>query len=266
MKPGRTGQATNVEGITPPDRAARRRVAVVTGGGRGIGAAISRRLAADGFAVAVNYSSSARDAQQLAEEINATGGRATAIRADVADAAQATELITATTAALGAPTVLVNNAGMNLAGSARKQSPRDWDRVIGVNLSGAFYCTHAALPEMYEIGWGRIVFVSSPSGGRRPAPGMSAYAAAKAGLVGMTRTMALEVARRGITVNTVMPGFVDTDIIASGGPGAARDLAASWPRIPAESVAATVAFLVSEEGGHISGEEVGVWLGGPVGI
>lgn len=128
------------------------RVAVVTGGGRGIGAAISRRLAADGFAVAVNYSSSAADAQDVVDKIVAGGGRAAAIRADVSDSAQAEELIAATTAELGAPTVLVNNAGMNLAGAARKQSPTDWDRVIGVNLSGAFYCTHAALPAMYDSG------------------------------------------------------------------------------------------------------------------
>jgi 3-oxoacyl-[acyl-carrier protein] reductase len=242
------------------------RVAVVTGGGRGIGAAISRRLASDGFAVAVNYSSSPSDAQQVVDGITADGGSAVAIRADVSDPGQAANLIDTTTTELGAPTVLVNNAGMNIAGAARKQSPGDWDRVIGVNLSGAFYCAHAALPSMYENGWGRVIFVSSPSGGRRPSPGMSAYSAAKAGLVGMTRSMALEVARRGITVNTVMPGFVETDIISSGGANAAESLAAHWPRIPAESIASTISFLVSEEGGHVSGEEVGVWLGGPVGV
>lgn len=242
------------------------RVAVVTGGGRGIGAAIAHRLAADGFAVAVNYSSSEGAARQVAEEITASGGRATAIRADVSDPTQAAHLIEQATAEFGAPTVLVNNAGMNLFGSARQLSPRDWDRVIGVNLSGAFYCTHAALPAMYEKGWGRVIFVSSPSGGRRPSPGMSAYAAAKAGLAGMTRAMAQELARRGVTVNAVMPGFVETDIIASGGSDAARTLAEHWPRIPAESVAATVSFLVSDAGQHVSGEEVGVWLGGPVGI
>ncbi|WP_109529526.1 MULTISPECIES: SDR family oxidoreductase [Nocardia] len=242
------------------------KVAVVTGGGRGIGAAISRRLARDGFAVAVNYSSSETDAKQVVDRIIDGGGRAIAIRADISDAAQAEELIATTTSTLGAPAVLVNNAGMNLAGAARKQSPRDWDRVIGVNLSGAFYCAHAALPAMYENGWGRVVFLSSPTGGRRPSAGMSAYSAAKAGLVAMTRTMALEVARRGITVNAVMPGFVETDIIASGGAGAVEALAAHWPRIPADSIAATVSFLVGAEGAHVSGEEVGVWLGGPVGV
>lgn len=193
------------------------KVALVTGGGRGIGAAISRRLAADGFAVAVNYSRSARDAEEVVAKIVADGGRAVAIRADISQAAEAERLIADTTVQLGAPTVVVNNAGMNKAGAARKQSPEDFDEVIAVNLNGAFYCTHFALPEMYESGWGRVIFVNSPSGGRRPSPGMSAYSAAKAGLVGMAKSMALEVARRGITVNCVMPGFVATDIVASGG-------------------------------------------------
>lgn len=242
------------------------RVAVVTGGGRGIGAAIARRLAADGMAVVVNYSASEEPARHVVREITAAGGTAAAIRADVSHADSASGLIEQSTAEFGAPTVLINNAGMNLFGSARQLSPQNWDRVIGVNLSGAFYCTHAALPAMYEKGWGRVVFVSSPSGGRRPSPGMSAYAAAKAGLTGMTRVMAQELARRGVTVNAVMPGFVETDIIASGGSDAARTLADHWPRIPAESIADTVSFLVSDAGRHVSGEEIGVWLGGPVGI
>lgn len=242
------------------------RVAVVTGGGRGIGAAIARRLAADGMAVVVNYSASEDPARRVVGEITDAGGRAAAIRADVSHADRAADLIEQVTAEFGAPTVLINNAGMNLFGSARQLSPQHWDRVIGVNLSGAFYCTHAALPAMYEKGWGRVVFVSSPSGGRHPSPGMSAYAAAKAGLAGMARVMAQELARRGVTVNAVMPGFVETDIIASGGTDAARTLAEHWPRIPAESIADTVSFLVSDAGQHVSGEEIGVWLGGPVGI
>lgn len=242
------------------------RVAVVTGGGRGIGAAICERLAAEGMAVAVNYSRSAQDADGVVAKIVAAGGVAASIRADISDPEQAAQLISQTTAQLGAPTVLVNNAGMNLAGSARKQSPADWDRVIGVNLSGSFYCTHAALPAMYEQNWGRVIFLGSASGGRRPSPGMSAYSAAKAGLVGMTRTLAQEVARRGITVNTVIPGFVETDIIASGGGNAVETLASQWPKIPAESIASTIAFLVSEDGRHVSGEEIGVWKGGPVGF
>ncbi len=242
------------------------RVAIVTGAGRGIGAAIAQRLAADGFAVAVNYSRSADAAGRIVEKIVADGGTAVAIRADVSDEAQAEHLITATTAELGPPLVLVNNAGMNRAGAVRKQDPADWDAVIGVNLSGPFYCAHHALPAMYEAGWGRIIFVTSPSGGRRPSPGMSAYSAAKAGLVGMTRTLAQETARRGITVNAVMPGFVETDIVSSGGDDAVATLERSWPRIPAESIASTVSFLTSDAGADVSGEEIGVWRGGPVGV
>nr|WP_235189623.1 SDR family NAD(P)-dependent oxidoreductase [Williamsia sp. D3] len=151
-------------------------MAVVTGGSRGIGAAISRRLAADGFAVAVNYSSSAPQAHEVVESIVDRGGRATAIKADVSDAAAAAELISEATRTLGPPVVLVNNAGINVTRLARSMSPADWDRVIAVNLSGAFYCTHAALPAMYDRGWGRMVFVSSPAAERRPSPGTGAYA------------------------------------------------------------------------------------------
>jgi 3-oxoacyl-[acyl-carrier protein] reductase len=242
------------------------KVALVTGGGRGIGAAISSRLAADGFAVAVNYSRSARDAEEVVAKIVADGGRAVAIRADISQAAEAERLIADTTVQLGAPTVVVNNAGMNKAGAARKQSPEDFDEVIAVNLNGAFYCTHFALPAMYESGWGRIIFVDSPSGGRRPSPGMSAYSAAKAGLVGMAKSMALEVARRGITVNCVMPGFVATDIVASGGEAGVEALTKHWPSIPPESIASTISFLVSDNAADVSGEEIGVWRGGPVGV
>ncbi|PBC51985.1 3-oxoacyl-ACP reductase [Rhodococcus sp. ACS1] len=242
------------------------RVALVTGGGRGIGAAISARLAADGFAVAVNYSRSAREADDVVAKIIADGGRAVAIQADISKAADAERLIAETTARLGAPTVVINNAGMNKAGSARKQAPEEFDEVVSVNLNGAFYCTHFALPAMYEAGWGRVVFVNSPSGGRRPSPGMSAYAAAKAGLIGMTKSMALEVARRGITVNAVMPGFVATDIVSSGGDAGVEALTKHWPSIPPESIASTVSFLVSDNAADVSGEEIGVWRGGPVGV
>ena len=166
-------------------------MAVVTGGSRGIGAAISRRLAADGFAVAVNYSSSAPQAHEVVDSIVYRGGRATAIKADVSDAAAAAELISEATRSLGPPVVLVNNAGTNVTRSVRSMSPSDWDRVIAVNLSGAFYCTHAALPAMYDSGWGRVIFVSSPAAERRPSPGVGAYAAAKAGMEGLMRAVAL---------------------------------------------------------------------------
>lgn len=240
------------------------KVAVVTGGGRGIGASISRTLAADGFAVVVNYSRSVDDAERVVGQIEADGGRAVAIQADVSDAGQAEALMVLTRERLGPVSVLVNNAGLNINASARRQTPADWDRVIGVNLSGAFYCTHAALPDMYDAGWGRVIFLGSPSGGREVMPTMSAYAAAKAGLVTAAEAMAKEVARRGITVNTVVPGFVVTDMITSAGDRAADVMRETWPEVPADAIADAVSFLVSDRAAFVSGEELGVWLGGPV--
>ncbi|GAB2858004.1 3-oxoacyl-[acyl-carrier-protein] reductase [Actinocorallia aurea] len=239
-------------------------VAVVTGGGRGIGAAISRRLAGDGYAVAVNYARGRDAAEAVVAEIEAAGGKAVAIGADVAVPEEAAALIAEATELLGTPTVLVNNAGVNHSGSARRQPPEEWDRVLAVNLHGAYYCTHAALPGMYGEGRGRVVFLGSPSGGRDIVPTMSAYAAAKAGLVAMAKVIAKETARRGITVNTVVPGFVETEMTRSAGDKALGNLKATWPPIPAEAVAKTVSFLVSDEAAHVSGEEIGVWLGGPV--
>lgn len=240
------------------------RVAVVTGGGRGIGAAVARTLGAEGFAVAVNYSRSGDDAERVAKEIEAAGGRAVAIQADISVAAEAAALIERTRAELGPVAVLVNNAGLNINASARRQTPEEWDRVIGVNLNGAFYCTHAALPDMYDAGWGRVVFLGSPSGGRHIMPTMSAYAAAKAALVAVAEVMAKEVARRGITVNTIVPGFVHTDMIGSAGDRAAEVMRATWPEVPAQAIADAVSFLVSEKAAFVSGEQLGVWLGGPV--
>jgi 3-oxoacyl-[acyl-carrier protein] reductase len=240
------------------------RVAVVTGGGRGIGAAICQRLAADGFAVGVNYSQSRPEAEAVVKAITADGGRAVALQADVSDSDEAAGLISAAQDLLGTPTVLVNNAGLNISGSVRKLSPAQWDRVIGVNLSGAFYCTHAALPGMYEAGWGRVVLFGSPAGGRGLMPAMASYAAAKAGLVAFAGSMAKEVARRGITVNTIVPGFVETDMTRAEGEQAMAAMHSKWPAIPPERVAGVVSFLVSDEGAYVSGEEIGVWLGGPV--
>jgi 3-oxoacyl-[acyl-carrier protein] reductase len=244
--------------------AAPARVAVVTGGGRGIGASISRTLAADGFAIAVNYSRSASDAERVVKEIEAGGGRAVAIQADVADATQAEQLMAQTRELLGPVAVLVNNAGLNINASARSQTPADWDRVIGVNLNGAFYCTHAALPDMYAAGWGRVIFLGSPSGGREVMPTMSAYAAAKAGLVKAAEAMAKEGARRGITFNTVVPGFVVTDMIGSAGQDAEGVMRQTWPEIQADAIADAISYLVSDRAAYVSGEQLGVWLGGPV--
>lgn len=239
-----------------------KRIALITGGARGIGAAITRRLAGDGFAVAINYASSADAAERLADDISGSGGSAVAIQADISDAAAAGDLVEQTTEQLGPPLVLVNNAGLNILGSVRSQDPTEWDRVIGVNLSGAFYCTHYALRAMYEAGYGRVVMLGSPIAERTITPGVAAYSAAKAGLMGLVRTLATEVADRGITVNSVLPGYVETEMSRAGGAEGAA-LLRTWPRITPEDIATTVSFLVSDQADRISGEEIGVWAGGP---
>ncbi len=248
--------------MSTPTLPAAARVALVTGGARGIGAAIVRRLAEDGFAISINYSSSATAADLLAEEINAAGGTAIAVRADISDAAEAESLVAETTKRLAPPLILVNNAGLNTVGSVRKQQPAEWDQVIGVNLSGVFYCTHNVLPAMYEAGYGRIVMLGSPIAERTITPGVAAYSAAKAGVMAFVRTLAKEVASKGITVNSVLPGFVDTDMAHSAGDDGAAMLRA-WPAIAPKDIADTVAFLLSDQAGRISGEEIGVWAGGP---
>ena len=239
------------------------RVALVTGAARGIGAAIVRRLAADGFAVAINYATSADAANSLASAINDDGGTAVTLQADVGDADAVAKLVAATTERLGPPLVLVNNAGVNATAAVRRQSPAEWDRMIAVNLSSAFYCAHFALPAMYEAGYGRLVFLGSPAAGRAVAPGLAAYAASKAGLTGFVRTLAKEVASRGITVNSVLPGLVDTELTRGAGSESAA-IQRAWPTIAAEDIAATVSFLVSDQAARISGEELGVWAGGPL--
>jgi 3-oxoacyl-[acyl-carrier protein] reductase len=238
-------------------------VALVTGGGRGIGAAICRRLARAGHPVVVNYASNGGAARSVVDEIKSGGGAAVAIAADVADPSRVDELFAEAARLLGPPTILVNNAGVSTAASALRLTPEQWDHTIAVNLSGAFYCTHAALPAMVERRWGRVIFLGSPGGGRTISAGMSAYAAAKAGVAAMAKAIALETARRGITVNTVVPGFVETDMTRSNGDEVMARMEATWPKIPADAVASVVAFLVSAEADHVSGEDIAVWLGGP---
>ncbi|MEQ3549883.1 SDR family NAD(P)-dependent oxidoreductase [Pseudonocardia nematodicida] len=242
------------------------RVALLTGGARGIGAAIARRLADDGYAVAVNYARSATEAGALVDDIRRGGGTARCWQADVTDPAAVSGLVDAVSSAWAPPSVLVNNAGLNLTASGRRLATEDWDQVIAVNLSGAFYCTHAVLPAMYAAGHGRVVFVGSPAAGRSVLPGTGAYAAAKAGIGALVAVLAKETARRGITVNSVVPGFVDTDMTRGEGERAIAALRAEWPEIPSAAVADAVSYLVSDRAAHVSGEQLGVWLGGPSGL
>ncbi|MGW4720260.1 3-oxoacyl-ACP reductase FabG [Nocardia sp. NPDC004260] len=245
------------------------RTAVVTGAARGIGAAVARRLAADGMAVAVLDLDQAA-CKTVVDEIEAAGGRALAVGVDVSDEAAVTQAVDRVAAALGAPTVLVNNAGILRDNLLFKMSVDDWDAVMNVHLRGSFLLARAAQAHMIEQKWGRIVNLSSTSAlGNR---GQANYAAAKAGLQGFTKTLALELGKFGVTANAVAPGFIETEMTAA---TAARmnisfeDLkAAMAAQIPVArtgtpaDIAHTVSFLVSEGAGFVSGQVIYV-AGGP---
>lgn len=225
--------------------------ALVTGGSRGIGAATARLLAAEGWPVALIYRSSEEAARAVAEEIAAAGGRALPIQADVADAAASDAAFAGAEAELGPVLVLVNNAGVNVDGLAPQLSDEDWSTVIDTNLTAAFRLTRRALKPMLRARFGRIVNVASVVG-IQANPGQSNYAAAKAGLIGMTNTIAAEVARRNITVNAVAPGFIATDMTAAHADAAAARIPARRLGTPDE-VAACIRFLASEEASYVTG-------------
>ncbi|MEV6253301.1 3-oxoacyl-ACP reductase FabG [Nocardia sp. NPDC051929] len=245
------------------------RTAIVTGAARGIGAAVARRLAADGMAVAVLDLDEAA-CKTVVDDIEAAGGRALAVGVDVSDEAAVTQAVDRVAAALGAPTVLVNNAGILRDNLLFKMSADDWDAVMNVHLRGSFLLARAAQAHMIEQKWGRIVNLSSTSAlGNR---GQANYAAAKAGLQGFTKTLALELGKFGVTANAVAPGFIETEMTAA---TAARmnisfeDLkAAMAAQIPVArtgtpaDIAHTVSFLVSEGAGFVSGQVIYV-AGGP---
>jgi len=233
---------------TRPDNA----VALVTGASKGIGSAIAKSLAADGWAVAVNYRSDEAGANAAVEAIEEAGGTAKAIHADVTNG-DSKALLEQVSEALGGPVLaLVNNAGVARDNIVLQLTDEDWDVVIGTNLSPAFRLTRDALRPMIKARYGRVVNIASVVGPRANA-GQSNYAAAKAGLIGMTKTVAAEVARRGVTVNAVAPGFIATDMTA--------DLATDEivKAIPArrqgtpEEVAAAVRFLASDDAGYVTG-------------
>jgi 3-oxoacyl-[acyl-carrier protein] reductase len=185
--------------------------AVVTGASRGIGTAVAQTLAGLGAAVAVVYRSDEEAAAKVVAGIEADGGRAIALRCDVTSLPDVDELFRRVESEYGPPGVLVNNAGIHRGGRVQSIDPSDWDLVIRTDLTGAFYCARRAVPGMIERQWGRIVNVSSTVG-IKGFPGDCAYAAAKAGLLGLTRAMALELAPAGVLVNALAPGFVDTDM------------------------------------------------------
>jgi 3-oxoacyl-[acyl-carrier protein] reductase len=225
--------------------------ALVTGGSRGIGAAIARALAADGWPVGVNYRSDSEGAERVAAEIEATGGTAMPVAADVADSGAAAPLFAAVEERFGPVLVLVNNAGVRADGLSPQLSDDDWHRVIDTNLSAAFWTTRRALGPMLRARFGRIVNVASVVGPRANA-GQSNYAASKAGLIGFTKTVATEVARRGVTVNAVAPGFVETEFTADVPAEVLSAVPARRPGTP-EEVAACVSFLAGEQASYVTG-------------
>jgi 3-oxoacyl-[acyl-carrier protein] reductase len=226
--------------------------ALVTGASRGIGAAIARALAADGWPVGVNYRSEREAAERVVAEIEGEGGRAVALGADVADPDAPDQLFEALESEYGMPVlVLVNNAGIARDDLLPSLGNEEWSTVIETNLNAAFRLTRRALRPMLRARAGRIVNVSSVVA-LRANPGQSNYAAAKAGLIAMTKTAAVEVARRNVTINAVAPGWIDTDMTAD----VSTDLLAAVPARRAgtpEEVAACVRFLVSDEASYVTG-------------
>lgn len=225
--------------------------ALVTGASRGIGAAIAIALAADGHRVAVNYRSDRDGGEAVAASAREHGVEAVAIEADVRDTGAAEALLEGAASQLGPVSVLINNAGVTADALSLRLSDEDWDRVIETNLSAAFRLTRQALGPMIRARYGRIINVASVVGVRANA-GQANYAAAKAGLMAMTRTVAVEVARRGVTVNAVAPGLIDTDLTAGLDGGLADQIPARRPGTPAE-VAACVAFLASPAASYVTG-------------
>ncbi|MEV0742171.1 3-oxoacyl-ACP reductase FabG [Streptomyces sp. NPDC050549] len=245
------------------------RTALVTGAARGIGAAVAERLAADGFAVAVIDLDEAA-CKPVVEVVEKAGGRAIAVSMDVADEAAVKAGVERVVAELGPPTVVVNNAGVIRDNLLFKMSTQDWDTVMGVHLRGSFLVTRACQGYMTQVGWGRIVNLSSTSAlGSR---GQANYAAAKAGLQGFTKTLAIELGKFGVTANAIAPGFIETEMTMA----TAQRMGMSFETLRAqvvqeipvarggvpEDIAHTVSFFVSEGAGYVSGQVLYV-AGGP---
>jgi len=226
------------------------RVALVTGGTRGIGKAISARLKADGFAVAANYAGNTAAAEEAAAELGVK-----VFKWDVGDAAQCKEGIAQVEAEVGAVDVLVNNAGVTKDGFFHKMSQEQWDDVIRIDLSSLFYMTRPIYEGMRNRGFGRIINISSINGQKGQA-GQVNYCAAKAGMIGFTKALAQEGAMKGVTVNVVAPGYIDTDMVAAVPEDVLKKIIATIPigRLgKAEEIAAMVAFLASDQAGFITG-------------
>lgn len=241
------------------------KVAVVTGGGGGIGGATCRRLAAEGARVAV-FDRNLQAAEQVADQIRAAGGSAQAMHCDITERASVDQAVAAAAEALGPIAVLVNNAGWDVFKPFVKTVPAEWEQLIAVNLTGALHMLHAVLPGMAERRYGRIVNVASDAA-RGGSSGEAVYSACKGGLVALSKTLAREHARQGITVNVVCPGPTDTALLAGVAEGArdpAKLLEAFRSAIPLgrlghpDDLAGAIAFFASDDAGFVTGQVVSV--------
>ncbi|WP_347712018.1 3-oxoacyl-[acyl-carrier-protein] reductase [uncultured Fretibacterium sp.] len=237
-----------------------RRLALVTGGSRGIGRAIALALGKNGCDVAVNYNASAEAAEALCGELAALGARASAFRADVSDRFQVEALFKAVEAGMGPVEILVNNAGITRDNLLMRMKSEDWDAVLAANLNSAFYCTQSAIRGMAKARWGRVVSIASVVGLVGNA-GQANYSASKAGLIGFSRSVAREYAARGVTVNVVAPGFIGTDMTGVLKEQVREAILGQIPlgRMGApEDVARAVAFFASEESSYVTGQVLAV--------
>ena len=236
------------------------RVAIVTGGGRGIGRAIALKLAEAGATVIINDVGDSEPAEGVAEEIRKMGRESLVVLADVSQSTEVASLVSNTVEKYGKIDILVNNAGITRDQLIVRMSDDDWDKVLGINLKGVFVCSKAVLRPMMKQRWGRIISISSIVGliGN---PGQANYASAKAGIIGLTRTIAKEVASRGITANAIAPGFIDTPMTQQLPEERKQELMNQVPLgflgTPRD-VAEVVAFLASEEARYITGQVVTV--------
>lgn len=236
------------------------RVALVTGASRGIGRAVALKLAECGAKIVINYKQSAAQAEKVAEQIRSQGGQCLTAQGDVAVAADVERVFQAAQQSFGRVDILVNNASINRDTLILRMSEQDWDEVLSTDLRGAFLCTKAALRSMMRERWGRVINISSLAGLLGNA-GQANYSAAKAGLIGLTKAVAREMGSRGITVNALAPGFIETDMTKdlpqSLKDEALRRIVLGRAGKP-EDVAGAVAFLASDEASYITGQVLAV--------